>query len=133
MRVGYAIGHRDIIERMQFFRAGSFGLNVCGLAAAIASLDDVEFQNESRRMAKESRDRITQQLASLGCNVTQSDAACLWADFGRDARQLVDQLSDRGIQIASGMRWNSPNCVRISVATDWQTTKLLDAFKELLA
>lgn len=131
MRVGYAVGHRSIIEHMQYFRAGSFGLNVCGLAAAIASLDDVDFQNASRKMARDSRERITKQLTSLGCNVMRTDAACLWADFGRDARPLVGQLSDRGIQIASGMRWNSPNCVRISVATEWQTTQLLDAINQL--
>ncbi len=85
LRVGYAIGHRDIIELMQNFRVGSFSMNQCGISAAMASLEDKEFQNRSRIMARESRERITDCLKEYEFKVARSDAACVWAEGASDA------------------------------------------------
>ena len=131
LRAGYGIGHKDIFERMRPFQVGSLSLNACGLAAAMASLDDSDFQTKSRSMAADSRKRISKLLTSLGFKVSDSQAACLWADWGRDTAPLVESLASRGILISGGMRWNSPTCVRISVGTDWQTTRLLEGLSEL--
>jgi histidinol-phosphate aminotransferase len=132
LRAGYGIGHRSIFERMRPFQVGSLSLNACGLTAAMASLDDVDFQSRSRAMAADSRRRITKQLNSLGFVVSDSQAACLWADWGREVEPLVAGLSDRGVLISSGMRWDSPTCVRISVGTPWQTSRLLEAITDLV-
>ncbi len=115
---------------MRHYRVGTFSLNACGLAAAIASLDDVEFQNASRAMAHQSRSRIKAHLETLGFKVVQSDAACLWADWGKETSDLVSRLMEKGIQISGGKRWQSPTCIRISVGTSWQTDKLLQGFTE---
>ncbi len=132
LRIGYAVGHRSLLEKMQPFRVGSFSMNVCGIAAASASLDDAKFQEKSRSMAADSRRRIAAELVSLGFQVPRSDAACIWADWGRDATGLVEKLATEGILIASGLRWNRPSCIRISVATEWQTDRLLDALSRFV-
>ena len=131
LRAGYGIGHKSIFEHMQPFQVGSLSLNACGLSAAMASLDDAEFQAKSRAMAADSRGRIATLLRSLGFKVSNSQAACLWADWGRDTTPLVSGLASRGILISGGMRWNSPTCVRISVGTEWQTSRLLEGLSEL--
>lgn len=131
LRAGYGIGHRSIFERLRPFQVGSLSLNACGLVAAMASLDDKNFQAKSRSMAADSRSRISKHLTSLGYKVSNSQAACLWVDFGKDSQPIVQGLADRGVLISSGMRWNAPTCVRISVGTPWQTTKLLETFSEL--
>ncbi|MEQ1830589.1 MAG: aminotransferase class I/II-fold pyridoxal phosphate-dependent enzyme [Pirellula sp.] len=126
LRCGYAIGHKSIFTRMQPFQVGSLSLNLCGLAAATVALDDVAFQEASRAMATESRQRITAQLNTLGFRVAKSDAACIWAEWDRETAPLVSRLADRGVLISTGLRWNVQNSIRISVATPWQTTKLLE-------
>ena len=132
LRVGYAIGPRLVIEQMQNYRVGSFSMNQCGIAAAMASLEDTEFQIRSRGVATESRNRITQCLRERGFIVARSDAACVWAESKSEVMPLVEKLSQRGILIASGLRWDRPNCLRISVATTAQTTKLIEAMNEIL-
>ncbi|XZE18303.1 pyridoxal phosphate-dependent aminotransferase [Pirellulaceae bacterium SH449] len=132
LRIGYAVGPQATIEQMQNFRVGSFSMNQCGLAAAIASLDDEDFQEQSRKMARESRTRITECLKEFGFNVARCDAACIWAESKTELTSLVEQLAQRGILIASGMRWDRPNCLRISVATSSQTTRLIEAVQEIL-
>lgn len=131
LRAGYGIGHRSIFERLRPFQVGSLSLNACGLVAAMASLDDSNFQQKSRTMAADSRSRISKQLVSLGYKVSNSQAACLWVDFGKDSAPMVRSLADRGVLISGGMRWDSPNFARISVGTKWQTTKLLEAITDL--
>lgn len=131
LRAGYGIGHRSIFERLRPFQVGSLSLNACGLVAAMASLDDNNFQQQSRAMAADSRSRITKQLTSLGYKVSNSQAACLWVDFGKESAPMIQVLADRGVLISGGMRWDSPNCARISVGTKWQTTKLLEAITDL--
>ncbi|MCU0712295.1 MAG: aminotransferase class I/II-fold pyridoxal phosphate-dependent enzyme [Pirellula sp.] len=133
LRVGYAIGPRIVIEQMQNYRVGSFSLNQCGLAAAMASLEDTEFQILSRGVAKESRLRITECLKEHGFKVARSDAACVWAESDSSILPLVEKLAQRGILIASGLRWERPNCLRISVATVAQTTKLIESMDEILS
>lgn len=132
LRIGYAVGPQATIEQMQNFRVGSFSMNQCGLAAAIASLDDEDFQEQSRKMARDSRSRITECLKGFGFNVARSDAACIWAESKSEVSTLVEQLAQRGILIASGMRWDRPNCLRISVATAAQTTRLIESVEEIL-
>jgi histidinol-phosphate aminotransferase len=133
LRVGYAIGPRDVIEQMQNYRVGSFSLNQCGIAAAMASLEDSEFQIQSRLVATDSRNRITECLKEHGFNVARSDAACVWAESKVEVLPLVEKLAQRGILIASGLRWDRPNCLRISVATTEQTTRLVEAMNEILS
>lgn len=132
LRVGYAIGPRDVVEQMQNYRVGSFSMNQCGIAAAMASLEDTEFQIQSRLVAAESRSRITECLKAFGFNVARSDAACVWAESKTEVLPLVEKLAQRGILIASGLRWDRPNCLRVSVATTAQTTKLVEAMNEIL-
>jgi histidinol-phosphate aminotransferase len=132
LRVGYAIGPRDVIEQMQNYRVGSFSLNQCGIAAAMASLEDSEFQIQSRLVATDSRNRITECLKEHGFNVARSDAACVWAESKIEVLPLVEKLAQRGILIASGLRWDRPNCLRISVATTEQTTRLVETMNEIL-
>lgn len=126
LRMGYGIGHKSIFARMQPFQVGSLSLNLCGTVAAMASLDDLTFQNASRAMAADSRKRIVTQLTEIGFRVARSDAACIWAEWDRETMPLVTRLADRGVLISSGMRWNALNCIRISIGTDWQTTRLLE-------
>lgn len=133
LRMGYAIGPRSIIESMQNYRVGSFSLNQCGIAAAMASLEDSEFQIQSRQVAKESRVRIAECLKEHGFKVARSDAACVWAESDATVLPLVEKLGQRGILIASGLRWERPNCLRISVATLPQTAKLVDTMNEILS
>jgi histidinol-phosphate aminotransferase len=133
MRIGYAVGHRSIFERMQVFRTGSMALNVCGLAAAIASLDDKEFQKQSREMAKSSRTLISKALLDHDFEVVRSDAACIWADWGKDTSQLIDKLAAQGVLIASGKRWSRPNCIRVSVGTSDQTAIVIEKLAEVIA
>lgn len=132
LRVGYAIGPRTVIEQMQNYRVGSFSMNQCGIAAAMASLEDTEFQIQSRLVAAESRSRITECLKAFGFNVARSDAACVWAESKTEVLPLVEKLAQRGILIASGLRWDRPNCLRVSVATTAQTTTLVEAMNEIL-
>ncbi len=133
LRVGYALGHKRIFDRMRHFQVGSLSLNATGLAAASESLRDEDFQARSRRMAADSRTEITKELQRLGFRVSACDAACLWADWGRPVKPLVSALAERGILICSGERWKVPTAVRISVATGEQTSRLLNDINDLVS
>jgi histidinol-phosphate aminotransferase len=131
LRVGYAIGPRVVIEQMQNYRVGPFSMNQCGIAAAMASLEDTEFQIQSRGVAAESRKKIAECLQEHGFKVARSDAACVWAESKTEVLPLVEKLAERGILIASGLRWDRPNCLRISVATPEGTHKLVESINAI--
>jgi histidinol-phosphate aminotransferase len=132
LRVGYALGHQKILTRLRPFQVGLLSLNATGLAAASASLEDYDFQRSSREMARYSRTTISKELQRLGFQVADSDAACLWADWGRPVEPMVRALAQRGVFICSGQRWNVPTAVRISFATAEQTTTLLTEINNIV-
>jgi histidinol-phosphate aminotransferase len=129
LRVGYAIGPRDLIDYMNRVRA-PFNVGSLGQEAAIAALDDGEHVEKSRRINREERARLAPALKELGLEVAPSQANFLFVDARRPAKELYDRLLRLGVIVRPF--GNLPTCMRITVGTPPENDRLLAALREVL-
>jgi histidinol-phosphate aminotransferase len=136
LRVGYAIGHPDLIAALDRVKDSfnSYPLDRLAQRAAIAGIEDVDHVARSARKIIDSRRRLVKGLHDLGFEVLPSAANfVLTRHGGRESSELSASLRERGV-IVRHFR-NPPRVaayLRITVGTDAQCDILLSALRALL-
>lgn len=97
MRVGYAITSEANAQRIKSHLM-SFGGNLSGLAAAIASYNDTPFLDRSRAAVLEGRAMILDAVAKAGLTALPSQTNFVFVQVP-DANALRDSMAERGIAI----------------------------------
>lgn len=97
MRVGYAITSEANAARIKSHLM-SFGGNVAGLAAAIASYTDTPFLDQSRAAVLEGRAMIIDAVAKAGLTALPSQTNFVFVKVP-DADSLRDAMAERGVAI----------------------------------
>lgn len=95
MRVGFGISHPDLINEMTMRRTGDN--NVLGLKAAIASYQDEEFQNFSRRKNKESLAITEGMCEDLGIRYAKSNTNFTFIETGVENSVVQERMLEHGI------------------------------------
>ncbi len=97
LRVGYAITSEANAARIRSHQM-SFGGNLGGLAAAIASLNDTPFLERSRAAVLEAREMIVDAVAKAGLTALPSQTNFVFVKVP-DANALRDAMAGKGIAI----------------------------------
>lgn len=95
MRVGFGYAHPDLIGEMKMRRTGDN--NVLGLAAAVASYQDQEFQDFSRRKNRESLAIVQGMCESLGVRYAKSNANFTFIETGTENHIVQERMLEHGI------------------------------------
>jgi len=128
LRVGYAIGARETIERLNRVRA-PYNVNRLGQAAAVAALGDGEYWERSRRTIIEGRAYLSRELARRGYTFPPSQANFLLVAVA-DSRALCARLQRVGFLVRDGSAVGFPDHVRISIGRHEDLERLLAALDE---
>jgi histidinol-phosphate aminotransferase len=135
LRVGYALGHADLIEGLERVKNSfnSYPLDKLALAGALASVEDeAHFQQSCERVIR-TREALVPQLQALGFVVLPSAANFIFARHpGRDAAQLAAALRERAIIVRHFKLPRIDQFLRITIGTDEQCARLVQAFGEIL-
>jgi len=135
LRVGFAIGHGDLIEALDRVKNSfnSYPLGRLAIAGAVAAIQDQAHFERTRRAVIASRETLVGTLAELGFDVLPSTANFVFARHpGRDAEELAAVLRRRGIIVRHFQQARIKQFLRISVGTDAQCRTLVDALREIL-
>ena len=95
MRVGFGYAHPDLINEMKMRRTGDN--NVLGLSAAIASYQDQEFQDFTRRKNKESLAIVEEMCEELGLRYAKSNANFTFIETGIENHIVQERMLEHGI------------------------------------
>jgi len=132
LRVGYFVGHPDLIEALDKIR-DSYNVNGLGQIGALATLGDLPYYRGNFRKVIATRERLTRELGELGFEVFPSQTNFLLARppcF--PAERWLAKLRARKILV----RWfGSPEVkayLRISIGTDREATAFLKAVSEIV-
>ena len=132
LRIGYGIGPADLLNEMNKIR-GPFNTSGVAQAAALAALDDKEHVRRSVESNRAGLAQLGAGLKKLGISHVPSVANFMLIDFGYDADPLAAELMKHGV-IVRPMRWMGfPNAIRISVGTQAENEKFLQAVAQLYA
>lgn len=112
LRVGYALAPPRIIARLEDLRATS--LNLPGVLAATASLEDAEFLAFSRARVRECMQITVNVLKELGRPYVPSYGNFVYFDTGGSARDFMAGM--RGLGILTGTSYAPfPSWARVSM------------------
>ncbi len=95
MRVGFGFAHPDLINEMKMRRTGDN--NILGLTAAIASYQDQEFQDFSRRKIKESLAIVEGMCEDLGIRYAKSNTNFTFIETGVENAVVQEKMLEHGI------------------------------------
>lgn len=135
LRVGYAVGHKDLIEAMHLVKDSfnSYPVDRVAQAAALGAIQDQEYFRCTTTKIISTRACTTGVLRSMGFTVCDSSANFLFVTHETvPAEVLKDQLRARGILVRWWNKARISNYLRISVGTDDEMKALCDALKEII-
>jgi histidinol-phosphate aminotransferase len=135
LRVGYALGHPDLIQGLDRVKNSfnSYPLDNLALAGATAAIEDEAYFETSRNAVIRTRDALTAGLQSLGFEVLPSAANFVFARHsGHKGADLAAGLRAKNIIVRHFNKPRIADFLRITVGTDEQCAQLLTACRELV-
>ena len=135
LRVGFAIGQRPLIEALERVKDSfnSYPLDRLALAGAVAAVEDEAWFEQNRDRIVASRQHLAEALLGLGFEVLPSAANFVFARHpGRSGATLAADLRSRGIIVRHFARDRIADFLRITVGTDADNARLLEALRALL-
>jgi histidinol-phosphate aminotransferase len=130
-RVGYFVGHRDLIAALHKIR-DSYNVNGLGQAAAVATLGDLKYYRANFRKIIATREWLSRELTKLGFRVFPSQTNFILAHPPRFAApEWQRRLRERNILV----RWfdfpEVKNYLRITIGTPAEAQALVKAAREM--
>ena len=135
LRVGFAMGHEDLIAALNCVKNSfnSYTLDRLALAGAEGALRDRDYLRATSMKISNTREYAAAHLKQMGFLVTDSAANFLFVSHPDvPAKTLLDGLRQRGILVRW---WDKPrirNYLRITVGTDEEMKALCDAMAKLV-
>jgi len=131
-RVGYCVGHPDLIAALHKIR-DSYNVNGLGQIAALATLDDLPHYRANFRKIIATREQLSRELGTLGFQVFPSQTNFILVRPPKySAQTWLQKLRDRKILV----RWFSEPAVRdylrITIGTPAEAAALVQAAKAVL-
>jgi histidinol-phosphate aminotransferase len=131
-RIGYFVGHADLIAALQKIR-DSYNVNGLGQIAALATLDDLPYYRRGFQRLIATRQYLTEELTKLGFNVLPSQSNFIFVRPPRfPAEVWLQNLRDRKVIV----RWfpypETKDHLRITIGADAEAAALLRAARAIL-
>ncbi|MFR0692657.1 histidinol-phosphate transaminase [Enterobacterales bacterium AE_CKDN230030158-1A_HGKHYDSX7] len=132
LRVGFAVGHEDLIEALERVKNSfnSYPLDRLALAGAVASFEDQAYFEQTCNAVIHSREKLVAELKALGFDVLPSAANFIFARHPqRDGAELAAALREEGVIVRHFKQQRINQFLRISIGTEEQNQALLDALR----
>jgi len=136
LRVGFAIGHPDLIEGLERVKNSfnSYPLGRLAQAGAIAAIEDQAHLEETSGKVIQTRSKLVEQLNALGFETLPSTANFIFTRHPKHSGAMIYQaLRDRGIIVRHFKSARIEEFLRITIGTDEQSDELIAALKEILS
>lgn len=135
LRVGFAVGHPQLIEALERVKNSfnSYPLDRFAIAGATAAMDDRDYFETTRQRIISTRKTMVNNLHRLGFQVLPSAANFVFARHpSRDAEALAADLRSEGIIVRHFKQDRISQFLRITVGTDEQSAFLCEALRQIL-
>ena len=120
LRVGYAIGEKDLILNFEKIR-NHFGMSRVSQVGALAALEDNQFISEVIKKVTLARNRINDIALSNNCKFIPSHTNFIAIDCLKDAsfaKRVLDNLIKKGIFVRMPYSYPQNRCIRVTVGLD---------------
>jgi histidinol-phosphate aminotransferase len=128
-RVGYGIAPSELIEVLQKARE-PFNVNGIGQTGALAALEDIEHQRQTKRVVDEGRAFLEKQFGAMNLHFIPGAANFVMVNVG-DGPAVFKKLLAKKIIVRPLKGYGLPEWIRISVGTMQQNRKCVEALRKI--
>lgn len=135
LRVGFALGHPDLIAGLERVKNSfnCYPLGQVAQAGAIAAIEDADHTLRTTQAIVSTRDWLTAQMEALGFEVLPSQANFIFTRHPQhDGAQIAAALRERAILVRHFKQARIDQFLRISIGTDDECAKLVGALKSII-
>lgn len=135
MRVGFAVGHPELIEALQRVKNSfnSYPLDRVAQAGAVAAFEDEAYFRETCEAVVAERERVTKALTGLGFDVLPSRANFVFTRHNRrSGGELAQALRERKVIVRHFNKPRISEFLRITIGAPEQNNALLAALREVV-
>ena len=130
LRCGYCVAQPETIKRMHPFQMWD-SVNIMALAAASASLDDVDQVNGGRKMNSEAKNFTLSELEKLGYKSIPSQANFIMFDCRKPVVPIIQAMKEKNVQV--GRLFPAlPNHMRLTIGKHSEMESFVSAFKQVI-
>lgn len=121
-RVGYAVGHPDVLTELRKAQA-PLTVNRVAQASALATLGQPEELERRRSENAARRHHVAGALAERGLRMAESQANFIFVELGEAADGIIEEMTASGVIIRGmGAGW-----VRVTIGSDDENRRFIDA------
>jgi histidinol-phosphate aminotransferase len=131
LRCGYCVAQKETIDRMRRNQMWD-SVNCMALAAATASLDDLDHVPDGQRLNREAKTFVTSELDKMGYEQIPSQANFIMFDCKRPVVPLIQAMKERKVHV--GRLFPSlPNHMRLTIGKKTEMESFVSAFRQVTA
>jgi histidinol-phosphate aminotransferase len=130
IRLGYGIGHPDLIAQLEKVRE-PFNVNAVAQAGAVAALDDQSHAVRTRKNNQRGLKLYSKTLKKLGLEYVPSTANFVLVRVG-DGLKVFSGLQKLGVITRPMAGYQLPEWIRISIGTSEENERCLAALTQVL-
>ncbi|WP_221391205.1 histidinol-phosphate transaminase [Dyadobacter sp. NIV53] len=117
LRVGYIAALPATLDTIRkTTKGGGGGIPVTSAAGALAAMDDVEFQNMTRKLNTEAKTYLYENLTAMGYKYVPSFTNFVIFPINMSGKELLSKMVDKGIMVRTLDINDKPWC-RVSIGT----------------
>ncbi len=131
LRIGYGIGRRETIARLEALRM-PYNVSVFSTAAAAAALEQPGHVTQERARNTEVRTFTAKALVALGCQPADSQTNFLFVDVHRPAAEFRDACAKSRVMVGRDFPPFENTHVRISIGTMTEMQRAIEVFRAVL-
>lgn len=135
LRVGYAIGHPDLIEALERVKNSfnSYPIDKLAMAGAIAAIEDKAYLQKISSAVIDTRKNLVADLDKLGFMTVPSTANFVFTKHpNKDAAEIAARLREKHIIVRHFKLPRIDQHLRITVGTNQECKALVQALKEII-
>lgn len=131
LRIGYGVSSPEIADVLNRVRQ-PFNTNLVAQAAALASLDDQDYLENSRDLNTSGLAQVAEGLQKLDLHFIPSVANFLVFDCGKDAAPVYQALLEQGVIVRPVASYGMPQFLRVSIGLPEENEQFLATLNKVL-
>jgi histidinol-phosphate aminotransferase len=135
LRVGFAMGHKDLIEGLDRVKnsINSYTLDRVALSGALESFNDESYFQDARQKVIATREQTVAKIKAMGFRVIPSMANFIFISHpSLPASTIYQQLREKGILVRYFNKPRIDNFLRVSIGSDEEMECFLQAIAEII-
>ncbi|MEO0525593.1 MAG: histidinol-phosphate transaminase [Bacteroidota bacterium] len=132
LRVGYIMAQTKTLDKIRKITRGGMGISYTSIYAALASMDDVAFQDKSRALNAEAREYVYRSLEKMGYDYVTSFTSFVIFPIEMEGKLFLEKMLERKVGVRA-FEFMDKNWCRVSMGTLDEMKIFTAALNEVLA